>query len=68
MFSFTDEYGQHEHEVSVPGRAYDPKAPITCTACLNRLTIVTDAWQAELTRRHKLPANFWDGYKRGFEK
>lgn len=68
MYTFTDEYGEHQHETSVPGRAYDQKVEITCESCIRFLTARSDAWQAELTKRHNLPEGFWDGYKRTWEK
>lgn len=67
MFSFSDQHGVHEHEQSVPGRAYDTNKPVTCAACINRLTQVCDRWQAVLSKRHNLPDSFWNGYKRSFE-
>jgi hypothetical protein len=67
MHVFTDQYGEHKHETSVPGRAYDPSAPITCTTCLYMLDSRMSEWLKVLTVRHKLPDNFWTGYKYSWE-
>ena len=36
MYEYADKWGNHSHEVSVPGRAYDPSAPMTGPACLDK--------------------------------
>lgn len=40
MYEFADQWGNHSHEVSVVGRPYNPKVPITCPACLDKMAAV----------------------------
>lgn len=63
MYSYTDQWGVHTHEVSQPGRAYDPNKKITCNACVARLDEILGAWLDTLTKRENLPEGFWNGYK-----
>lgn len=51
--TFTDELGEHHH--SWETGPYDPKRPITCPACLQRLATLRE----ELRVRYGLEKEWW---------
>ena len=63
ILQFFDEWGEHTHIVSIPGRAHNPDMPITCVSCIRRLDSVMADWLDKLTERESLPEGFWNGYK-----
>ena len=48
MYKFSDEWGLHIHEVSVPGRPYNPNLSITCAGCLDKVM----AYRLELCNKY----------------
>jgi len=60
MYEFTDQWGDHAHEVQ-SSPPYETNRAVSCAACIVRIEYNMTQWRKVLTERHHLPPNFWDG-------